>query len=268
MKMAWLHGWAANGHVFDSFLRSLDKEFESRLQGISPFQFVTDLPGHGEKSYDGVFDLDKVADSLAEEIGEHFKSVGSPHDDGIWLGGWSLGGHLAMKIAIKGELPIKGLILFSTFSRYAWAEDCPEGREPEKITAFSDYFEIDFEKKMRGFWDLQVMYSPDAKPIIEEIVPRLVEGGPPKALKDAQATLVKSDIRQGLAKLEIPALVIAGNKDRTTSPEMNKRVAELIKNSEYHELAKSSHAPFVSDEKTCVDLVVDFVLSHGGSAYA
>ena len=78
--MLWIHGWAANSHVFTPLRDDMPQSWQIR---------TPDLPGHGAAPDNGVFDIIAIADALAAEIDEQ-----QPAD----VLGWSLGGLVALHL--------------------------------------------------------------------------------------------------------------------------------------------------------------------------
>jgi len=72
--------------------------------------------------------------------------------------------------------------------------------------------------------------------------------GPPdtRALEAGLEILRTTDLRDALAGIALPALVIAGEHDRLTPPGAGRALAAALPQARYSEIPRSGHAPFLS----------------------
>ncbi|MGE5128975.1 MAG: alpha/beta fold hydrolase [Sphingomonadaceae bacterium] len=82
---------------------------------------------------------------------------------------------------------------------------------------------------------------------------------------DAQAfaraclALAELDLAPRLARIANPTLVLCGALDRTTPPELARRLAEHIPGASYREIPDSGHCPMLEQPGTLVDMVLGFL---------
>jgi 3-oxoadipate enol-lactonase len=71
--------------------------------------------------------------------------------------------------------------------------------------------------------------------------------------------LAKLDLREAAAQINNPSLIIAGDRDTATPPEMGRALAGLIRGAQFVELVGLGHAPMVQDPERFVDVLLDFI---------
>ncbi len=237
--VCFLHGWAANHHVFDNLINALPNDYN---------YLNWDLPGHGANApYSGSFDIVTIADQLAHKLPEQTHLVA-----------WSLGGLIAMYIAQRHPHKVKSLVLTSTFAKFLRSDDYPAGLKSPALGKMIDLFSADYPKYMKQFLQLQMMYSQEHKKVIDELMPTITQYGCPSALSDALNAIEQSDARDILPKIHAPTLLIFGNKDTITPVAMADYLQEHIANSTCHIVDKAAHAVFLSHETAFIDTITPF----------
>ena len=223
-----IHGWAANGRVFDPLRESLPENWRIR---------TPDLPGHGASPDNGAFDITATADALAAEIDD-----GEPAD----LLGWSLGGLVALHLAHRHPQKVRKLCLTASFAKFLAAPDYPEGLSNPALGKMITLFRQDYQKYMRQFLELQFLYAKEARPLMHAILPDIVKHGTPAALETALAALSAADARPFLPDIRQPVLLVYGDKDTITPPRMGDYLARQLPDAALHIIPQAAHAPFLS----------------------
>lgn len=233
-----MHGWAANGHVFDS-LRPL----------LPPHWRVAapDLPGHGAAASDGGFDIVRAADSLAEGLAE----------DSCLLG-WSLGGLVALHLAYRHPHKVARLCLTAGFAKLKAAPGYPQGLDKPALDKMMPLFRQDYPKYMRQFLELQLLHNADRAGIIAAVLPDMLKNGTPRALESALEALERADARPLLPHIRQPVLLVYGNRDAITPPRMGEYLAQHLPRAELKVLDRAAHAPFLSHAGEFAALLADF----------
>ena len=80
----------------------------------------------------------------------------------------------------------------------------------------------------------------------------------PEALAHGLERLRNADLRPALPLVRVPALVIAGTRDRIVRPAASRALAALA-DARYVEFADAAHAPFLSHPRQFAQLVDGFV---------
>ncbi len=238
-QFVFIHGWAANGHVFDDLRRRLPSDW----QISSP-----DLPGHGQAAYHSHFDVQEAAEQVAADIREP-----------AVLLGWSLGGLVALHVAHRYPEKVRALCLTASFAKFLASPDYPEGLSNPALAKMIALFRQDYHKYMRQFLELQFLYAKDQRSVMELVLPDIVRHGTPEALEDALNALSVADARAFLPTVRQPVLLVYGGKDSITPPRMGEYLARHLPHAELAMMEKAAHAPFLSHADGFAALLTDFV---------
>lgn len=233
-----IHGWAANGRVFDG-LRPL---LPAHWQVHTP-----DLPGHGGAPFAGAFDIETAADELADGLPE-----------GSDVAGWSLGGLVALHAAHRHPHKVRRLCLTASFAKLAAAPDYPQGLARPALHKMLPLFAQDYGKYMRQFLELQLLHTPEARQIVDALLPDIVRHGTPAALEAALAAVERADARALLPHIRQPVLLVYGGKDGITPPRMGEYLAQHLPDARLHLIDKAAHAPFLSHAAEFANLLARF----------
>ncbi len=97
-RIVFLHGLFGRGKNFTRIAKALAPEFSSLL---------VDLPNHGDSDWTAAFDYIEIADAVADHIAE----VTEPEQRPVHLVGHSLGGKVAMVLALRRPDLIDRLVI-------------------------------------------------------------------------------------------------------------------------------------------------------------
>jgi len=225
-----LHGWGMDRQVFTPWLPALEEDF------LVDFW---DLPGHGKRpcpGWDWEMELSALHDFLA-------KLAAPP----ILLG-WSLGGLLALALALRPQPPIAGLTLVASSPCFAQRRDWSAGIPTAQLQAFARELATDAAAVRRRFLALQVLGDAEAR----RQLPR-VEDWPlpdPVCLQAGLGFLEQQDLRSSLRPLLFPVLLLAGDYDRIVPPAASGYLHGALPGSVLRRLP-TGHAPFLSQPAAC-----------------
>ena len=229
-----LHGWSLNLGVWERLTRRLAARF--RVIAI-------DLPGHGRSDWDP-----KAASPAAQAWRVH--ETLAPLTERYALLGWSLGGQLAIDLAAALPAGVERLALVATTPRFLAAPGwrCGSARPP--LSRLIHRLHVEGSHAVRDFLALQVRGSAPATAAralatLTEAV-RTHGAAQLDALVSGLARLRDSDLRRALPQLSMPALVIAGQRDRVVRPSASRALAAALPRATYVEIAGAAHAPFVT----------------------
>ncbi len=225
MKIIFLHGFAADHHVFEGY----------------------DVLGWDSLFFDIHFD--ENSEPILPEIVE----------DSI-LVGWSMGGMVALKILALFPEKIKGLILISSAPSYIVSEVFPEGKLPEAVNLLQNSIVNGEFRAMQNF-QRQLFSINEIKDGWLNKFRKEIGGKIRVTLEDLIRSLnFLSSFEAAVVNIKIPVLVLHGKDDSVVSFEaINswKRIFPEIKTYVFD----AGHAlPFVAKDKV-VDIIDDLMRS-------
>jgi pimeloyl-[acyl-carrier protein] methyl ester esterase len=224
-----IHGWGMHGGIWNGVAQKLAANFRV---------YSVDLPGYGySKSATWPIQLDDVVAELS-----------SCFDEPLYICGWSLGGQIAMHLAAQESEKVQGLILVASTPCFTEREDWPFGMEKTALDKFSAELEQNHAATLRRFLTLQLRGSENERELLAMLREQLFSRGEPEraALRAGLNILREADLRGELQRIDQPTLVIAGERDKLTSPQASRYLAKNIPSAHLVEIQGAAHAPFLS----------------------
>lgn len=228
-----LHGWAMSSAVFSEALQSLSNEF---------CVLAPDLPGHGQSTSGKDYSLD----SLANDLGSWMEGLQLTD---VRLLGWSLGGQIALRLALLTKQRLSRLLLMATTPRFVADEEWGNGLAEGQVRIMARGLQRRFTKTLEDFFnqifDEQEISATRRQWLSEHLSPMVI---PPQqeAALCALETLRISDLRMQVATLDLPTLVMHGAKDKIIPSGAGRYLAEVLPQARFQLLEQSGHAPFLS----------------------
>jgi len=194
--------------------RSWVNQLQSRPGGLR--MIAVDLPGHGEsdpatgagvEQYEAV-----IADFLvALECGP------------VVVVGHSLGGSIAIELAARRPELVRGLVLIASCVRLPLIDSVGE-----RLVGF-----LPGPLRRLLFFSMakKVLFAPGATAEAIEIAMRDLRACRPETLMADVRAARSMDLTAQAASLEVPTLVLAGARDRLTTPALAERLHALIRRS-------------------------------------
>ncbi|MBT1445180.1 pimeloyl-ACP methyl ester esterase BioH [Shewanella sp. JM162201] len=228
-----LHGWGMNGAVFLPLQQAFS---EYRLH-------LADLPGFGLSApVDGM--LDMWVDTLMAQLPPR-----------MILAGWSLGGLVASRAALRYPERVQALITIASSPCFiAQESEGWPGIPPQVLRQFGDELGKDLPKTIERFLAIQAMGSDTAREDIRRLRDLVLSRPLPDrtALAQGLTMLKEVDLRAELAELNRPWLRIWGRLDGLVPRRV---MAQMPMAAHYEDLLlhKASHAPFFSHPEEFID---------------
>lgn len=224
-----LHGWSLSGLAFSELA---DHLADFRL-------LLPDLPGHGGSSPAPSPTLPALADDLAAWLAV---TVPGP----VRLGGWSLGGMLAMELTARPYVPVERLLLIGTTPRFTASADWPFGLPATQVRALARNLERRFAATLGEFFALS--FGPDEVDAARLRAIRAFAIQPaglpdPASAAALLALLEQHDQRQLPVAIACPTLVVHGTDDRIVPVGAGRALAALLPHGRLCEFAATGHAP-------------------------
>jgi len=239
-----LHGWGMHGGVWDGVRHLLEE------QGMCVH--AVDLPGYG-----GSTPLDPYSlESIAAEMAARFPGP-------VQVCGWSLGGMVGLRWALDFPAGVERLVLVASTPRFVSGEDWFNGMEMQTLQAFSGGLAGDYEGTLKRFLSLQARGDDEAREVTRALRSSLFDRGHPgeEALQGGLAILRDSDLRDEVAALRCPTLVVHGDRDMLTPLSAAQWLSQRLPHGRLAVVAGASHAPFLSHRADFARLVGEFL--HG-----
>jgi pimeloyl-[acyl-carrier protein] methyl ester esterase len=226
-QLVLLHGWGMNLRVFDHLRAALCGQH--RVTAI-------DLPGHGRSPW--------IASSPQQQLAR----LAAMLPRGAMLVGWSLGAQLALQLAAEPALAVRRLVLIAGSARFVRADDWPHGLPEATLRQFAAQLGHDAGQTIADFIELQLRGSADAAAVRARLHHSLQVHGAahPAALAAGLKLLEHNDLRALARRIEVPALVIAGQYDCVTPPQAGQALAQLLPQARLLQIRRAGHAPFLS----------------------
>jgi pimeloyl-[acyl-carrier protein] methyl ester esterase len=236
-----LHGWGMHGGIWGGMCEVLAQKF--RLH-------VVDLAGYGASAHREPYTLAGLAAGVVEVMPER-----------AHVCGWSLGGQVAMRMALDFPERIDKLILLGTTPCFRQREDWPYGMDDATMEEFARSLEQDYAGTLKRFLSLQARSGDDAREVIAALRAKLFERGEPslEALRGGLTILHDLDLRQQVGAIEQPTLILHGERDTLTPPAAGRWLAEHVPQAELVMVGGSAHAPFLSHRCEAVNAIERFL---------
>lgn len=237
--LALLHGWGMNPRVFDVLHASLEKHCT-----LLPLA----LPGHGGAALLPTNTLTTWATHIAAQLPSQ-----------TCLLGWSLGGQIAMRIALDRPDTLQRLILMSTTPKFVADESWPAGVTLADLQAFGADMQHDTQATLLRFLSLQTRGAVAQKALLQTLrASFFAEPLPePPALTDGLDMLLHTDLRAAVKQLTQPTTLIHGSLDKLTPPAAGDWLAKNLPSAKSYSIDGAAHAPFLSHTQLVAEVIVE-----------
>ena len=244
--MVLIHGWGMTGNIWTEIAKSLSKKFELH---------ILDLPGMGRSGLIEPYSMDEIVDQIY---------LNTPNNSIIL--GWSMGGQIAIKLAVKYSDFINNLILISTTPCFIKRKGWSYAVDDKNLIEFATQLTKSRKKTILNFLALQLLGTEGSHKIINDLKHDFInnENENYKGLVPALKLLRSVDLRLLVSKVKIPSLIISGGKDKLTPYEASLWMQKKIVNSKIENIETASHIPFISHKNTVLNLVNNFLESNSG----
>lgn len=227
--LVMLHGWGMHGGVWNPVKALLARRFRLHL---------VDLPGFGHSADEmpTPYGLRQLVEELAHAVPQN-----------IMLCGWSLGGQVAMQWALQYPEQLEKLVLVSTTPKFVNAPDWDCGIAQDVFNQFADGIQSNYQPAMTRFLSLQAQGGDDVRETVRELREHFFQRPAPsaEALASGLALLQNNDARSDVSGIQVPTLILHGERDRVVPPDAGRWLATQM-NTHLETQKNASHAPFLS----------------------
>jgi pimeloyl-ACP methyl ester carboxylesterase len=185
---------------------------------------TAELFGRQIEALSGEYDV-RVADHRQDEsIGAIAARILEAAPERFAIAGLSMGGYISLEVLRQAPGRIARLALLDTTAR----PDTEEGRRNrERLIAFAEAGRL--EEVHPVLWPRLMHPSRYGDKALEAVVLKMMrDTGPEAFVRQQKAIMGRPDSRPMLPGIEIPTLVLVGEQDAITPPEMAREMAEAI----------------------------------------
>jgi len=241
-----LHGWGLHAIVFDDIVPALLEHFRVT---------VIDLPGMGQSPLpNDDYTLEFLAEQVAAVMPER-----------AHLLGWSLGGLVALRLALDHPRRVHSVVTVATTPRFTATDDWPAAMKPDILDAFEQMCQEDYEGTLVRFLALNCKGAESMRQDVARLKEILYFCGLPahRALREGLAILRDTDLRAELATLVPPLRMIFGERDHIVPAAAMAAVEPLLnERGDTALIEQVAHVPFLSAPETFSQAVHDFHRQH------
>ncbi|MHC5775814.1 alpha/beta fold hydrolase [Nostoc sp.] len=229
-----LHGHPGTGRSLSVFTNHLSKRYQT---------FAPDLRGYGKSRYNSNFDMNDHLTDL-EALLDRFEI------QKCLVLGWSLGGILAMELALRLPERVTGLILVATAAKprgshpsITWQDNLYTG-----VAALLNYLKPGWQWNIETFgkrslfrYLIQQHTSTTYNYIATVAVPAYLQTSP--AATRALYSAIESGYNRlpDLQQIQCPSLILAGDQDRHITSDSSLETAQHLQNSQWQCYPNAAH---------------------------
>ncbi|MCB8820651.1 alpha/beta fold hydrolase [Microvirga rosea] len=188
-------------------LGNTSRLYEEQIGALSPTRRIIVADHMRDDS------LEKIAGRLLKTAPERFA-----------LAGLSMGGYVAMEVLRHAPERVERLALLDTTAR----PDTDQARE-DRLRQISLAENGRFDEILTALWPRLVSPERQADRDLNAVVTGMMRDvGPEAFVRQQKAIMARPDSRSLLPGIEIPTLILVGDEDVITPPEVAREMAEMI----------------------------------------
>lgn len=247
--LLFAHGLFANNEIFAAQFRVLSQSYRC---------IVLDMPGHGHSGYNPAgWKLDDLSNDLALMVEE--LSLGK-----ITFVGQSQGGMVGIRLAARYPQLVSGLVLIGTTARRENPERLEDWqRQREILLNGAERLRENLFKQLQIRLNSREWLQNNPTEAARERALMLSHSRSGLVLALDAAVFERGDVTELLAEIAAPALVICGEQDSATPPELSEELASLIPDARLQVLAGTGHHPPTEAGQAVTAAITDFLRMSG-----
>jgi pimeloyl-ACP methyl ester carboxylesterase len=206
-----------------------------------PPAVAVDLAGHGDSD-----DIDAAAGT--ETLGAYADDVVAvcEETDATVLCGNSMGGAVALWIALERDLDIDALVLADTGAKLGVDE------------GFLESLARNYESAVASLHVPDTLFHDPDDDLVEVSKAGLLRTGQAVTVRDFE-TCDRFDVRDRVGEITVPALALCGEHDPMTPPAFHEFLADHMPDCEYHQIPDAAHMPMLERPGVFNDAVRAFL---------
>lgn len=218
MKLIVVSGWATPLDALAGFIKNLSRVFQIQAYALS------DLLNNSLSSSDNSSESNMPALS---EFARGLVKILNAESEPCWVAGFSMGGMIALETACREQKKISGLILAGATPSFCMREEFVHGKPVENVRALSLNLFKDARRALSRFYE-QVSFPFRPMPEKEQVWLDLVMKEDVKMLERGLQYLMKTDLRNIVSEVRVPALLIHGKQDKVVPWQASEWLAERM----------------------------------------
>lgn len=239
--LVMLHGWGMHSGVWQPLIKKLSAQY---------MLYLVDLPGMGNSRPIEPYHLHALADEVAQVI---------PGVSDVL--GWSLGGLVAQRIALNQPDRIRRLVLVGSTPCFVNKAGWDAGINPANFESFAQAVNSDYKATIMQFLTLQCMKADDARSTLKQLRASFNTRPTPTqtTLQRALQILLESDLRDEVANIRKPTLLIHGDRDTLAPVQAAHWMMQQLPHGFLRVISGSAHAPFLSHSEQFIAALNQFL---------
>jgi len=238
-----LHGWSLSSAVFEP---------EASLLARHRRVIAPDLRGHGRSPAgpSSLADFARDVAALVDRLGLE-RAV---------LVGWSLGAQVALAALPLVRPRLAALVLVAGTPRFTQGEGWPHGLPAQAVEVLAHRVRRDPARAMARFFDgmfAEGELDDAARARLRALRAAIPLPDPAAALSGLEL-LAREDLRGALAAVDLPVLLVHGERDPICPPAASRAMAAAIPAARLAVLPGAGHAPFLARPGALADAVLSF----------
>jgi len=224
-----VHGAGGSSQTFLHQLRRLDRTMNV---------VAVELPGHGRTPGPG-------RDTISGYAHWVEKAFSSFPIESFFLGGHSMGGAIALELALQSWSRIKGLIVIATGAELPVSVKILEGlaRDPEPTLALIN----------------QWCFPPDTDPLLIQQSLELMRQTPIQVITNDFQACNRFDRLEHVSTIALPTLILVGDRDVMTTPAFSEALQKEILNSKLVLVPGAGHLVMLEKPREVNQAIETFV---------
>ncbi len=218
--------------------------------GVRPI--ILDIPGFGKSSYGkGIWSIPGVAAEIARMMANELPAP-------LCLAGISMGGTIALQIALDFPEGVNRLVLVNTFAAL----------RPRRMGELAYLLMRYVRANLMGIQAQAEMVAqrifpePDQEPLRNILIESILHSDP-AVYRAAMRSLGLFDVKKRLPEIKIPTLVVTGTLDSTVPPVVQAVLAVKIPGAKQVFIPGGRHAVIADHPELFNQVLLDFLLESG-----
>lgn len=209
--------------------------------GESPPAVAVDLSGHGDSGDVATSPGIETLEAYAADVVAVCEAT-----DATVLCGNSMGGAIALWVALENDLELDGLILADSGAKLA------------VDSGFMETLTEDFETAIETLHSPGMLFSDPEDELVARSAETMRAAGQAVTLRDFE-TCDAFDVRDRLGEIDRPTLAVCGEHDPLTPPSFHEYLSGELSDGTYRVISDAAHMPMLERPDAFEDVVRTFV---------